>query len=270
MRSVRHRHHLPPLLLMLCELASLGATAPARSEDQDSSAIGWGRIGHAARNAALAPRTWATLLGALVLQTGDADRQLQSWAAEHTPLFGSRANADRISDDLKFAANGIWIASAVAPWQGDEDGSWLAHKTPVLLVQAGATMVTSVTVGALKDGTARMRPNGEGATSFPSDHASRVGLHTAMTRSNLAQLGWSDSATTRASVGLDTLSALTAWARVEANQHYPSDVLAGMALGNFIGVLFTDAFLSPADSQRVQAWVQPTRDHFQIMVQWGF
>ena len=270
MRSLRHRLDLRLLLVLLAGLTGLGAAAPARSEDQDSSAIGWGRMGHAARNAAVAPRTWAPLLGALALQAGNADHQLQSWAAEHTPLFGSRANADRISDDFKFAASGIWIASAVVPWQGDEDGSWLAHKTPVLLVQAGATMVTSVTVGALKDGTARMRPNGEGATSFPSDHASRVGLHTAMTRSNLAQLGWSDSATTQASVGLDTLNALTAWARVEANQHYPSDVLAGMALGNFIGVLFTDAFLGPADSQRLQVWVQPTRAHLQIMVQWGF
>lgn len=268
MKSGSLRHHLLALLFLVCELVGLGAATRAEGQSDPSSA--WERIGRAARNAALAPRTWVPLLGAVALQAGDADRRLQSWAAEHTPLFGSRANADRISDDLKFSANGIWVVSALVPWRDEEEGGWLASKARVLLVEGGAHMVTSATVGALKDGTARMRPNGEGATSFPSDHASRVGLHTGMTRSNLGHLGWSDTAMARASFGLDALNVLTDWARVEANQHYPSDVLAGMALGNFIGVLFTDAFLAPANAQRLQLSVQPARGRFLVMLQINF
>ena len=38
-----------------------------------------------------------------------------------------------------------------------------------------------------------------------------------------------------------------AWARVEAGRHFPSDVLAGAALGNFITTFILDAFLSPSE-----------------------
>jgi hypothetical protein len=35
----------------------------------------------------------------------------------------------------------------------------------------------------------------------------------------------------------------TAWARIEAGAHYPTDVLAGAALGNFVSLFVHDAFL---------------------------
>lgn len=226
----------------------------------------WERMSQAAQRAALAPRTWVPLLGAAALQLGDADRQLQAWAAEQTPLFGSRASADRGSDTLKAVANGLWVASALAPWPSDEDqGGWLAAKTRVVLVQASANMVNSIVVGQLKDGTARMRPNEAGATSFPSDHAARAGLHTQLTRHNLQQAGWGGPAMTVASAGLDTLAALTAWARVEANQHYPSDVLAGLALGHFLGQFFTEAFLPAPAAQNLQLQLQ-----LQLRLLWRF
>ena len=43
------------------------------------------------------------------------------------------------------------------------------------------------------------------------------------------------------------IAAGTAWARVEGCKHYPSDVLFGAALGNFVAIFVHDAFL-PADS----------------------
>lgn len=266
-----HRPAGQALQAVLCALLAAAPPAPAQAQGPEPAtpASGWERLGRAARNAATAPRTWAPLLGALALQFGDSDRRLQVWAAEHTPLFGSRASADRASDDLKFAANGLWIASALAPWQDEAEGTWLASKARVLAVEGGAHMVNGAIVGELKDRTARMRPNDAGATSFPSDHAARAGLHTSMTRYNLANLGWSDDTQRTASVGLDALTGLTAWARVEANQHYPSDVLAGMALGNFIGVLFTEAWLEPAAARALQVQVQPGPQP-QLRLQWRF
>lgn len=272
MRSLplhRHFHAGRVLPALLCALTTGLASPHSQGQDDSGAESGWARMGRAARHAATAPRTWAPLLGALALQAGDADRRLQAWAAEHTPLFGSRTSADHASDDLKFAANGLWVVSALAPWQDEAEGTWLASKARVLLVEGGAHVVNGAAVGELKDRTARMRPNGEGATSFPSDHAARVGLHTGMARSNLAHLGWSDDAQRTASVGLDALTGFTAWARVEANQHYPSDVLAGMALGNFIGVFFTEAFLAPAGASDLQVQVQAGPQP-QLRVQWRF
>lgn len=270
MRSVRHRPHLVVLLVFSILLAA--PTSPARAADAEPDTTpGWGeRFGRAMRNAALSPRTWVPLLGALALQAGDADRRLQAWAAEHTPIFGSRRQADSMSDDFKLAANSAWVASALAPWREQSEGSWLADKTQVLAVQVSAHMVTSTVVGELKDSTARMRPNGEGATSFPSDHASRVALHGTLAKSNLRQLGWSDRSVAAADLGLDALSMATAWARVEANQHYPSDVLAGLALGHFIGTFATEAFLGGNAAQAPQLNVQAARDRFVVALQLSF
>ena len=39
-------------------------------------------------------------------------------------------------------------------------------------------------------------------------------------------------------------AALTGWARVEAGQHYPADVLAGWALGRFMGLVAEELIFS--------------------------
>lgn len=232
--------------------------------------FGWERVGRAAKNAALAPETWVPVAGALALQIGDADKKIQSYAANQTPLFGSQRNADKRSDDLKFVSGSLWVASALAPWPGDEDGKWLGNKAKVVAVEASASMVLSNAVGYLKDETQRMRPNEQGATSFPSDHASRAGLYTTMTLRNVGGLGWSDSAVSNTQIGLYSLTAATAWARIEANQHYPSDVLAGMALGHFFGAFFTDAFLGSHNPERVQVLFEPARDRTLLIVRFSY
>jgi membrane-associated phospholipid phosphatase len=248
------------------------STAPrfgAGAADQPSP-IDWERIGRAARKAALAPQTWAPVAGALALQIGDADTKLQGYATNQTPLFGSQGRADRISDDLKLAANALWVGTALAPAPGDEDGRWFGNKARLIAVQTGAHMMTSVSVGYLKDETKRMRPNEQGATSFPSDHAARSALHTTMTLRNVQALGWSGSAVSATQVGLTSLSAATAWARIEAKQHYPSDVLAGMALGHFLGAFFTDALLGGHDAGRLQVLFEPARERAMLMVRLSY
>ncbi|MEJ2698889.1 MAG: phosphatase PAP2 family protein [Desulfuromonadales bacterium] len=61
-------------------------------------------------------------------------------------------------------------------------------------------------------------------------------------------------------VGLGTLTAATAWARVEAKKHYPSDVLAGIAIGHFFGAFISDAFLGPKSPVLLDTTVDP-KDH---------
>lgn len=273
MRQVRRRQLLivPVLLCLSCFLCGCSTPAKDRGRGQDESLpFGWERIGRAARNAALAPETWVPVAAALALQIGDADKKLQTYAAQQTPVFGSQRNADQRSDDLKLASSTLWLASALAPAPGDEEGRWLGNKAGALAVQAGAGMLLSGTVGYLKDETRRMRPNEQGATSFPSDHASRAGLYTAMTLRNVGGLGWSDSAVSATRLGLYSLTAATAWARIEANQHYPSDVLGGMALGHFFGAFFTAALLGSHNPERVQVLFAPSRERTTLMVRFSY
>ena len=45
-------------------------------------------------------------------------------------------------------------------------------------------------------------------------------------------------------IGNILLATSVAWARVEAGAHYPSDVLAGAALGRFLSATVHDSFLN--------------------------
>lgn len=261
---------------LFCLLCGCGTLAYGRGWGQDASlAPGWERVGRAAKNAALATETWVPAAGALALQIGHADQKVQAWAAEHTPVFGSRRNADQVSDNLKRASGALWLVSGLATPSGDdgssdEEGEWFLNKARGLGVQTGAGVLLRSTVGILKDTTGRTRPNGFGKSSFPSDHASNTSLYNTMASKNIETLGWSDNAVSISRFGLGTLSAATAWARIEANQHYPSDVLAGIALGHFFGVFFTEAFLGVDDPSQFLVQFEPSRGGYVMMVRFGF
>jgi membrane-associated phospholipid phosphatase len=60
-------------------------------------------------------------------------------------------------------------------------------------------------------------------------------------------------------IGAGAITAGTAWARVEAGAHYPSDVLVGVALGNFMAAFFTEAFLGLEPGTKLAFSAEPTR-----------
>ena len=45
------------------------------------------------------------------------------------------------------------------------------------------------------------------------------------------------------SYSANTVAGLTAWARLEAEKHYPTDVLVGAALGHFISAVIHDSMM---------------------------
>jgi hypothetical protein len=245
--------------------------ANGRGWGQDATlAPGWDRIGTAAKNAVLAPETWVPAAGALAFQIGNADENLQEWANKNTPVFGSERNAEQMSDNLMHAAGALWVMSGMATPSGEEAGEWLLNKAGGLGIQTGTGILLRSTVGALKDATDRTRPNGKDKASFPSGHASNTSLYSTMAAKNAENMGWSDTTLTITRYGLGTLTAATAWARLEANQHFPSDVLGGIALGHFFGAFFTDAFLGIDNPNKVLVLFEPSRDGYVMTVRLGF
>ena len=245
--------------------------ANGRGWGQDATlAPGWDRVGSAAWNALAAPETWAPAVGAVAFYgIGNADQKVSDWASRSTPVFGSQDRAGRMSDDLAMAADVIWIASAAATPSGGEFDEWFLNKLKGLGVQTGTAVLLRGTVGGLKDAFDRTRPNGEPG-SMPSGHASNASLAATMASKNIETRGWSDAAVTATQIGLGTLTAAVSWARVEAQKHYPSDVLAGIALGHFFGAFFTDAFLGIADPNAILVLFEPSRDGIAATVRFGF
>jgi hypothetical protein len=60
-------------------------------------------------------------------------------------------------------------------------------------------------------------------------------------------------------VGNIVLATFTAWARVEAQKHYPSDMLAGAALGHFLTAFIHDAFLGLPEDMRFGIVIIPLK-----------
>jgi len=221
---------------------------------------GWESVQAAAIDAARSPITWAPLLAAGLLQIENADQNLSDWAADDTPIFGSLQRADMVSTNLARASIGFYIFTALAAPSGDEQ--WLESKAKGLGVGFAAELITARLTEGLKTATDRQRPNGKGNSCFPSGHTSTAAVSATLANDNIDTLDIPQSAR----IGLKGVAAAltlgTAYARVEAQKHFPSDVLAGAALGHFIGVFADEAFLASEQRYRVLPMVDVSRSGF--------
>ena len=186
---------------------------------------------------------WAPLAGAALFQIDNWDRRVSDWAREHTPVFGSEADADEWSDDLRTASVLAHWATMVATPGGDDPERWILVKTRGALVDAAAVASTVAITRGIKTTVERERPNGLESESFPSGHTSSSAVHTRLASRNLRWIEMRVPVRRALDAGLTTLTIGTSWARIEAGMHFPSDTLFSIALGNFIGSFVNDAFL---------------------------
>lgn len=217
-------------------LAVVGATA-AHGEETGWTRRLWG----AAHAAAVTPATWAPLAAAALAAPFDAE--LRDWAQEH-PVFGDAAQADRTSDDL---ARGLLVvagAAAIAS-PAPPETVWFRHKGLTALAFGVNRHGTRRATRFLKAAADRERPDGSDTRSFPSGHSSGAFAMASFADHELRRFGFSEPWQAAASTGLYGTAALTAWARVEADRHWASDVLAGAALGNFLARFLHAAVLGP-------------------------
>jgi membrane-associated phospholipid phosphatase len=79
-----------------------------------------------------------------------------------------------------------------------------------------------------------------------------------------------DGARTGLRAGFLALSLTTGWARLEAKKHFPSDVLAGMAIGHFFGAFINDAFLGLDSPKNFFFAVEPSKKDIYCSMRWVF
>jgi hypothetical protein len=236
------RRAMPSLLAALLALATLSGCATMRAGEPRGSPSwpGRERLKQATLHALRSPATWGTAAVAAVLASRDWDGKISEWAVDRSPVFGSPRSARDASDMLRTATHAAMIATALlAP---RERVSFQAKLQRIAVEQAGIE-ITAVLTDEIKDATDRLRPDASDFGSFPSAHASRAFAYGAMALGNLEDYDLSPASSRGLRIGITALAAGTAWARVEGGKHYPSDVLAGAALGNFLGTWIHDAFL---------------------------
>ncbi len=248
---MRMRRYPAPLIrsiffctLPVLSLGGCGTLPDGRLWGQEVTfSPGWERIRASALQAAGDPWVWAPLAGAAGLQFSGWDRKISTWAVRETPLFSSPESASSWSDGLR-DATGIANATIVllAP-SGEDAKSWLLNKTKGYAVDLAASGAAGLTTNLLKSISGRTRPSRADDKSFPSGHTAIAATHGRLAARNLEYLDLRPVTRQRLVHALDALTLATAWARVEAGAHYPSDTLVSIALGNFSANFFKNAFM---------------------------
>jgi len=210
--------------------------------------------------AARDPHSWAPAAGAVAVGLAGWDDEISDWAVRNHPLFGSREQAIAASDNLRAACRyGMLLTNA---------GGLLEKSVPeTALDLLRQELISSTTIGLtgyLKSEAGRTRPDGSNQSSFPSGHATSAFTYAALGRQSLRDLRVPDGARLPLSAGLDALAVGTAWARVEAGKHYPTDVMAGAAIANFVSVFMNKVLRPGRRGFEVGFQVQPETVSFTL------
>ncbi|MBP8305477.1 MAG: phosphatase PAP2 family protein [Phycisphaerae bacterium] len=210
------------------------------------------RVLKAARDALFDPQTWVPAACALVFAIDDWDQEVSDWATGHTPVFGSQDDAVRLSNDLLSVLEAEVPLTVLVTPSGRDPETWVMAKARGVAVEYGAIAATGLATHGLKDWTDRERPNGQDHESLPSGHASSAFAHATLSNRNLSSIPMPKGWRRTCQITNLALAGTVAWARVEGKAHYPSDVLAGAALGHFLTAFLHDAFMNLSEGSPVQ------------------
>lgn len=240
-------------LMLLCLVCGCGTMEGGRGWGQDALwPVNLDRVGRAAHDAFFHPGTLVPLAGAAVFAIDDFDERTSDWAVKHNPIFGSEDNAGDASDALRDVLRVEVLATALATPSGDTSSQWLIAKLRGLAVELGAVGATGALTSWGKDATGRERPDESDDRSFPSGHASTSASYATLANRNLEYIEPLEDIRPVLAAANTALVLGTGWARVEARRHFPSDVLAGVALGHFVTAFIHDAFMNLPEDGSVE------------------
>lgn len=169
----------------------------------------------------------AAATGVFLLENGDGNRGFMGEGC----LKSCSEVCDRVFDLSLLGASSItWAGGAVFDSNDTKETGQML--TEGLLLTYGIT-------GAMKLASGRIRPDGSNTGSFPSGHSSGTAC--------AAVILW-DSYGAGAGIPAAAIAAFTALSRVTLGKHYPSDVIAGAAIGISVGLAVAGAHEEGAGS----------------------
>ncbi len=234
-----------------------------------SNGRGWGedaiypvqleRIPGAAYHALVDWQTLVPTAGAILFRINNYDQKVSDWATQNNPLFGSRRSAEIVSDYILAGLCTEVLVTVLATPSGDNAKEWTYSKLKGLTVEGVALGITAAATAGVQHSTDRTRPDGSDTNSFPSGHASAAFGAATLSNQNLDFVPMPYEARIPLQVGNMVLATADAWARIEGKNHFPSDVLAGAALGHFLTAFIHDAFLGLPEGKGFAVSITPAR-----------
>lgn len=223
--------------------------------------IRWERVKKAFHKNITSKHVWIPALSAGVIHVGNYDEKISNWASSENPIFDSSKQASRYSDSFKETLLISTYATSLLTSSWDQSDSWIDYF--INKVRGTAVVYLSINAGIdttnnIRKFVFRERPSGSDFRSLPSGHATEAGSYNVLIHRNIESIGMSESFQTAGELVSTTLAAGTAWSRVEAKAHYPTDVLLGYSLGHFMSGFVFDSLMNLEDHEFVSLY--PTRD----------
>jgi len=271
-----HSIKIPPILAISLALLVLLSTGCSTIKTQGNWANNMTyipsitKLKRATIQAATDPQTWIPTAAAAALHASQLDKPLSHWASKNTPIFQSRKTASKASNLLLKASRNSFIISALTTPSGNEINHIIGNKVQGLSMEVSALYSSIYLTNFLKDTTKRERPSRNNFTSFPSGHSSSAFTFTTLAKRNINVTPMQQQTQQLLSVGLTAMATGTAWARVEANLHYTTDVLIGAALGNFVANFFYNAFIHDDRLSDIRISIDPINNGAELGIDIAF
>ena len=216
------------------------------------------------------PETWVPLTAAALIGIAGVDREISDWASENTPVFGSQETADNRSDDIRnLLIAGMAATSAFAPVPVVDDRNQYRVRRFAANALGGIASASVVEFGKVT--VRRDRPNDRNSESFPSGHsggAFTAAVQIEQTLNETIEKPWLRKSI---KVGTTGAASLVAWARVEAQEHFPVDVLVSAGFSNLIAKVFYQSLVNDDDQSGVPPIaVEASRKGFMVRLDQRF
>ena len=225
------------------------------------------RVVHIAKESAKEPGTWIPFTAAAVILATGGDDNISDWASDNTPVFGSQNSASDASDDIRNALFlGMAVSSIAAPVPTD-DSSFRVRRVAANAL-GFSTIAGIVEVGKLT--AQRRRPNDRDDKSFPSGHSSGAFSSAILIEQNLNETIEKPWLRKSIKVGTQTAAIATAWARIEAREHFPVDVLVSAALSNLLAKTFYRSIVTDSQSIVPPIAIETSREGFMVKLNHSF
>ncbi len=256
---------------ILFALTGCGTLQNGRGWGQDAIyPVDLGRIPRAAFRAFFDLETLIPLAGAAVFTIDSYDRKVSNWARRRTPIFGSNTAAENAYSPLRTSMQYEWFATLLATPSGEDLKDIAFAKLKGWAVEWVALEATSKTTNFIKYQTGRTRPNHGDNLSFPSSGATEPFAYETLANRNLDSVAIPQEVKVPLKIANILLASTAAWSRVEAGDHFPSDVLVGAALGHFINALTYDAFMGLPEKRGFLFNISPSRSGATIGLSYVF
>lgn len=193
------------------------------------------------------PHFYAPIATAGVINVMAWDNKISHWVNKERTLYNEQTEADNYSDNFNIVQKYEMYLSILLPPSQNEEGSagnYLLNKLRGGALVSVASSASKISQHALRNQTERRRPNSADNNSMPSGHATEAGSRRVLIARNLQASGLPVGVQNGIDGANTLMSFAVMWARVEGKRHYPTDVLIGYSLGNFVSGFIYDSLIN--------------------------